>query len=231
MSIYLVKEVVETFAPSENAENWDNTGILIDSKYTSSEQKIMLTIDFTSEVEEECRINGIHTVVAYHPVIFKSLEKIDADKYVKCIQDKISVYSPHTQLDFLMNSYVKNLLPEYVTIEDTVKILKKECGLEKVRIVCNHRKNKYHKHTNVFVGVGAAYKNPEFKDALLITGEMSHHDMLKCKENNTEVVLLEHSNSERIFLKELRNLLLKDPRLSNYDILISTKDKDPVELL
>lgn len=59
------------------------------------------------------------------------------------------------------------------------------------------------------------------------TGEMSHHDVLDAVHRGTSVVLCEHSNTERGFLKHFA------PKINQalehkVDVIISAKDKDPL---
>lgn len=64
-----------------------------------------------------------------------------------------------------------------------------------------------------------------------LTGEMSHHEVLDAVHSGVSVILCEHSNSERGFLKEfaavLENEIWKDvdPRP---DVVLSKKDRDPL---
>lgn len=61
----------------------------------------------------------------------------------------------------------------------------------------------------------------------LITGEMSHHEMIFHQEHGRVVVLLEHSNSERGYLPLLKNHIEKSfPSIHCY---LSEFDKDPVQ--
>lgn len=65
---------------------------------------------------------------------------------------------------------------------------------------------------------------------LWLTGEMSHHEVLDATHQGSTVVLTDHSNSERGFLKILQ------PRLQNLfdqevQVLVSKKDRDPLEIV
>lgn len=235
--IQLVARCIEKFAPTSLAEKWDNTGILIDSntKYTDP-GKILLSIDLTEEVLEECISKGIGLMVCYHPVIFHPICRLTNKLIVKCVQNNISVYSPHTQLDPLMNKFVLDFLGERPgTLQDIAASLKKLSKMETFRVVKGSYKSiaprVYSNNGDIRVGVGAAFRNVVAENCLLITGEMSHHDMLKCRQNGVDVILMEHSNSERIFLGELKRLMGNDVELSGLEIVISEKDVDPVEFI
>jgi putative NIF3 family GTP cyclohydrolase 1 type 2 len=269
-----IKNAIAKFAPEELAEKWDNTGILVDSKNSSSSKQILLCIDFTDTVLEECLSLEVKYVVAYHPVIFPSIKNLTDDLLIRAIKNDISIYSPHTQLDPLMNQYLQSLIgSEPLSLLEIVNKIKSECRLSTLRIVyandCvnkdhmeqsegllnGHNKNEhindkppreehngqikrvlngrlskiYTNNGDIKFGVGAAFRKVDFSDCLIITGEMSHHDLLKCKRSNVDVILMEHSNSERVFLKELRRLLMED--LPDFNVMISLTDKDPVEFI
>ena len=65
---------------------------------------------------------------------------------------------------------------------------------------------------------------------LWITGEMSHHEVLDAVHNGTSVILCEHSNTERGYLKvfaEKLNVLLEQ----KVQIDVSSLDKDPLSVM
>lgn len=227
MSIWSIKDAVESFAPKESAEPWDNTGVLIDCSNDTAPKTVLLTIDLTDEVVAEAIRDGVSFIVSYHPVIFAPLRSIVDPRYVLCIQHGISVYSPHTQLDALMNAHLRTLVGSNVTLESALVTLRRMTGLCALRIVRGPDRL-YTNSGDIVAGVGAAFKAPDFKNVLILTGEMSHHDLLRCKRNGCSVILLEHSNSERIFLSELKRLL--GDALGGYSIAISKADRDPVEI-
>ena len=64
---------------------------------------------------------------------------------------------------------------------------------------------------------------------LYLTGEMSHHDLLEANAAGTAVLLTEHSNSERGFLRILKEKMEEKLReAGSVKIVISSADKDPV---
>ncbi len=98
-----VTSVLESIAPAEYAEEWDNVGLLIGSPAWSV-SRAMLTIDLTEPVLDEAAAAGTQLVVAYHPPIFEPLRTL-TDRTVssrialRCAGASIAVYSPHTALD------------------------------------------------------------------------------------------------------------------------------------
>ena len=72
----------------------------------------------------------------------------------------------------------------------------------------------------------------QHKADLFLTGELGHHDVLEALEQDTTVILCEHSNTERGYLSavlkpKLEELLAKDGGEA-VDVIVSTTDKDPL---
>jgi putative NIF3 family GTP cyclohydrolase 1 type 2 len=72
-------------------------------------------------------------------------------------------------------------------------------------------------------------------DALL-TGELSHHEVLDAVENGRTVFLCGHTNTERGFLsvvmrRELQQNIDGDIGPGKIEVIVSKKDKDPVEII
>lgn len=66
--------------------------------------------------------------------------------------------------------------------------------------------------------------------SLYVTGEMSHHDVLHAAQSGVSVILCDHSNTERGFLKVLQESLTKVFQ-NQVDIQVSKLDKDPLDVV
>uniref|UniRef100_A0A452HFY4 NIF3-like protein 1 n=1 Tax=Gopherus agassizii TaxID=38772 RepID=A0A452HFY4_9SAUR len=65
---------------------------------------------------------------------------------------------------------------------------------------------------------------------LYLTGEMSHHEVLDAVARGISVILCEHSNTERGFLSELRDMLAT--HLENkITVIVSERDRDPLQVV
>ncbi|ADM11768.1 NGG1p-interacting factor 3-like protein [Encephalitozoon intestinalis ATCC 50506] len=242
MSIHEIGKAIGRFASLRRAKtDWDNVGVIIDSGV--EDNKVLLTIDLTEPVLEESIELGIKNIIAYHPIIFKAIKKLGPKEsiVIRCISNGISVFSPHTALDPLMNNYIyslinngaflykKNYGPNTSTIENAISILKEKSGIRNFRICLARGHTMESVPESMYVGVGATFRNTPLKNSIVVTGEMSHHDLLSCIANNATVVLMEHSNSERICLEHISGKLQEE--LPDYKIFISTRDKDPVTII
>ncbi len=102
-TIQQVADVLESFAPSELAESWDNVGLLVgDHEWTAG--KVMTCLTLTPSTVAEAVKQGANLVVTHHPLPFHALKKITSKTNVgrmllHLITANIGVYSPHTAFD------------------------------------------------------------------------------------------------------------------------------------
>jgi dinuclear metal center YbgI/SA1388 family protein len=102
----LVQDVcaaMEKWAPLAWQESYDNSGLLVGQKDTQV-TGILISLDCTEEVVDEALQRGCNMIISHHPIIFKGLKKITGANYVektiiKAIQNSISLYACHTNLD------------------------------------------------------------------------------------------------------------------------------------
>ena len=71
---------------------------------------------------------------------------------------------------------------------------------------------------------------------MVLTGEMSHHEVLAATHANVSVILTDHSNTERGFLPILAQRLssgLADDGVSNdqVQVVVSELDSDPLNVM
>ncbi|KAM6129896.1 NIF3-like protein 1 [Pterocles gutturalis] len=132
---------------------------------------------------------------------------------------------PHTGMGRLCT------LSEPVSLSDIIEHIKSHLKLTNIRLA---------------VGMGKTLESPVEKAALCagsgssvlkgveadlyLTGEMSHHDVLDAVANGISVILCEHSNTERGFLSELRDMLAIHLQ-NKINILVSEKDRDPLQVV
>lgn len=62
---------------------------------------------------------------------------------------------------------------------------------------------------------------------LYLTGEMSHHEVLDAVCKGTHVVLCDHTNTERGFLKVVQGRLV-DQLAMKVQVIVSETDRDPL---
>jgi dinuclear metal center YbgI/SA1388 family protein len=106
MLLKKILAALEEIAPLALAEAWDNVGLLAgDPRQVIS--RVLLTIDYTTDVAAEGRNLNCDLIIAYHPPIFSAVKRMTADGPSALIHDAIrrgvAIYSPHTAWDVATN--------------------------------------------------------------------------------------------------------------------------------
>lgn len=100
-----VARAMAEIAPLALADrSWDNVGVLVESSAPNEKSTVMLTIDLTPEVMEECLQKNVEVILSYHPPIFSSFKRLTLNNtkqkiILQVVQAGMSIYSPHTSLD------------------------------------------------------------------------------------------------------------------------------------
>ncbi|WP_291907562.1 Nif3-like dinuclear metal center hexameric protein [Chitinophaga sp. CB10] len=107
MQIKEIIRAIESFAPLQYQESYDNAGLLFGDA-SREVTNVLLTLDATEEVIDEAIARGCNLVVAHHPIVFGGLKKITGSNYVervaiKAIRHDVAVYAAHTNLDNVRN--------------------------------------------------------------------------------------------------------------------------------
>ena len=126
MKLQTIVQALEKIAPPALAEEWDNTGLLLNPLEPHDPDRVLLTIDLSEAVAAEAVEAGVGLVVAYHPVLFRPVQRLDADRahdraVMRLLRADIALYSPHTALDAVRGG-VNDWLAEGVG-EGTVSVL------------------------------------------------------------------------------------------------------------
>tara|TARA_B100000795_G_scaffold269068_1_gene257419 strand:- start:32 stop:811 length:780 start_codon:yes stop_codon:yes gene_type:complete len=103
MTIRNVTNYLEKIAPLEQAEDFDNVGLLI-GDYNTKVNGVLITLDTLEKTIDEAIANNCNLIISFHPIIFNGLKKINGNSYVervvlKAIQNNIAIYATHTALD------------------------------------------------------------------------------------------------------------------------------------
>lgn len=197
--------------------------------------------------------------IIFSPLKSLSMQDSKQRVILKAIQNGISVYCPHTAFDACQNGINEWLirgvcdsaglpvlpndknqnvgfgrvssLQKPASIESIIDRMKAFLGLEKCRVALSttHTVNSIVQKIAVCAGSGASLYKPGSCD-VYITGEMSHSNLLAACASGTTVLLFEHSNTERGFLKSvLQSLLTKE--CPEVDFVCSSTDMDPIKIM
>eukprot|EP00823_Brevimastigomonas_motovehiculus_P006119 TRINITY_DN4879_c0_g1_i1.p1 TRINITY_DN4879_c0_g1~~TRINITY_DN4879_c0_g1_i1.p1 ORF type:complete len:400 (+),score=69.94 TRINITY_DN4879_c0_g1_i1:41-1201(+) len=104
LSLTQLCNVMGQLYPLRLAASWDNVGLLVECSGNPTIERVTMTIDLTEKVLEEAIQNKSQLIIAYHPPIFVPLKRLTQSSVkeriiVKCLENHISVYSPHSAWD------------------------------------------------------------------------------------------------------------------------------------
>lgn len=106
-------EFLETFAPSDLAEEWDNVGLLIGNA-DAEIRRVMTCLTITPPVVAEAIRGEVDLIVTHHPLPFRPLNRLTTETsagrmILELAAHRIAVYSPHTSFDSAANGINQRL--------------------------------------------------------------------------------------------------------------------------
>ena len=107
MKLNKIIECLEKWAPPSLQEEYDNSGLIIGNNQNEI-KGILVTLDCTEEIINEAIKKNCNLIISHHPLIFRPIKKITGSNHVersiiKAIQNSISIYSIHTNLDNILS--------------------------------------------------------------------------------------------------------------------------------
>ena len=138
MKIRELTRFLETIAPAQLQEEYDNSGLIIGDADTEITGAI-ICLDSIEAVIDEAIAHKCNLVIAHHPLIFRGIKKLNSSSYIgrtilKAIQNNINIYAIHTNLDNVLYQGVNTKIAETLGLQNTT-ILSKKRNLSKVEIL------------------------------------------------------------------------------------------------
>jgi dinuclear metal center YbgI/SA1388 family protein len=223
-------KIMENIAPQKLAESYDNVGLMIGNK-DEEVHKILIALDVTLEVIEEAIEKECNLILTHHPILFIKPKTITTDtligrKIIKLIENKLNVYSSHTNLDIVqegLGDIATELLgyENYKVLEVNKTFDNNNNGIGRIIKVnspigllelCNRVKEKYNTPFVKFVGdenkeintiallngSGEDFFNLVRKKGCdcIITGDTSYHHVSDMREENIAIIDAGHFATE-----------------------------------
>ncbi len=226
-----IYDYINTLAPFETQEEWDNSGLLIGA-FDSRVKKAVLSLDATMDVCTFAADLGADLIVSHHPIIFSPLSALPKESaaYI-CAGNNVSVVSVHTNFDKAQeginanlckilglrdaapveNSFIyKGSLESEMSIDDFAQLVADRLCVSGIRYTDTDKPIK-----TVAVGGGACeeYIEDSMKVAdCFLTGDMKYHPMLDAAEKGFAVISAGHFETENeAFLMLLEKLQAQFP--------------------
>lgn len=248
-----ILDMFEKLAPSELAEDWDNTGLLV-GRNDKNIKKIMLCLDITKASADEAVRSNVDLIISHHPVIFRSLSKIIESEpkgniLYTLIRNDICAYAAHTNLDFAESGVntllaeilnLKNvalygegpgktgMLPNIVSLHEFIMYVKSVLNADSVRAV-GEPDAKISKAA-VFSGSFDNNLNALLQSGadVLVTGDLKHHTVLDLREAGLSAIDAGHFNTEVIILPVLADIIKN--RFPDIEVFCFKKEEEPFKV-
>ncbi|MBT8296261.1 MAG: Nif3-like dinuclear metal center hexameric protein [Gramella sp.] len=135
MIIQEVIDLIEDFAPTKYAEDFDNVGLLVGNSHDKV-SGALITLDTLEATIDEAIAKKCNLVISFHPIIFSGLKKLTGKNYVertilKAIKNDIAIYAIHTALD---NQYkgVNDMICEKIGLKNRKILIPRKDTIKKL---------------------------------------------------------------------------------------------------
>lgn len=230
---------LDSHAPFESAENWDNSGLLLgDLSYEVS--RVYLSLDVSLDILDSLESNSL--LIVHHPFIFTSMRKVDFSTTIgkiiqACILKNISIICMHTNYDkSILNSYFTKQVLGFdsytsdtfvckvdvdMNFDELVAKVKSKLNLSTIQIV---RPDKcIVRSLGITTGSGSEFVFSSSVDVYL-TGDLKYHTAFDAKERGVGLIDISHFASEICFADSLAEIL----KILPIEVII-TNSKNPFE--
>lgn len=130
MKIKELAAYLETIAPTNYQEEYDNAGLIVGDP-NAEIKGVLLCLDSTEAIVEEAISKDCNLIIAHHPIVFRGLKKITGKNYVertiiKAIKNDIAIYAIHTNLDNVYHQGVNAKICQKLGLEYTEILVPKK---------------------------------------------------------------------------------------------------------
>lgn len=117
--------LMETIAPLQLAERWDNPGLQLGS-VNWPVRKIWTALDPCPEVVEAACRHHVDMLITHHPLLFNPIKSIDIDTptgqmIARAVQHRLTIYTAHTNLDSVADG-LNDILAHRLGLKETTAL-------------------------------------------------------------------------------------------------------------
>lgn len=237
MKLIQLHEILEKKFPRVYACEWDNDGLMCAAKMDAPVNKVLCTLDVTTEALLHAYTNGFDTIISHHPLIFRPLGAITPDyshvarKALYALQNGINVFSYHTRFDAMpggINDLLANQLEllkirtfgdgesdmgrlgelhTEMSAENFCKFVKEKLGCDTLSY-SKSEKNTV-KTVAVLGGAGKDFIDGARKAGadVLVSGELGYNNMAEALERGIMLVEAGHFFTEDVACKYFSEIM------------------------
>ena len=103
MNVQQILRLIDSVAPFETQEPWDNSGLLVGSP-DQEVSAVLFALDVTESVIDEALVHGADLIITHHPLMFSPRKRLTDEDYEgrlirRLILSGCSLIAAHTNLD------------------------------------------------------------------------------------------------------------------------------------
>lgn len=103
LTVAVVMDFLERFAPSDLAADWDNVGLLLGDR-AAAVPSLMTCLTVTPDSAAEAIESGCSLIVTHHPILFRAVKRLttatpEGQMLLALARAGVAVCSPHTAFD------------------------------------------------------------------------------------------------------------------------------------
>ena len=205
MKIKTLTKKLEKNFPKDIAESWDNIGLLVGDENREI-TKVQISLDATEKIIDHAIENKVNLIITHHPIIFSGIKNITSKNFIgkkllKLIENKIAVYSMHTNLDS-----AKEGLNQYITEKlgvKTSKILEEKYMDIYLLSVCV-KEEFTEKLKSKIEKFGLEYNG--YKNIYYTSNSLENFEKEKFVDNNKKISLLGEKGKLSNLLNEIKKI-------------------------
>ena len=242
--------LIDTLAPFETAEEWDNVGLLLGSA-KASVSRVLIALDVTAAVLEEATQLECQAIVSHHPFLFHAARRItDSDRegalMLEMARRGITHIAAHTNLDKApggMNDALLAALDLQGRGEGFLRVAVLPEGMTFGQL-CERTAQRLQAEIRTYgapdtpvhaLGCCSGAGAEEYRAAMaqgadcFLTGEVRHNVALDALHDGCLVIEAGHFETERPGCEALRASLQKAADELQYNVIFFASDADALE--
>lgn len=237
-------EYINTIAPFDTQESWDNSGMLI-GDMNAEVTKAAVVLDITNEEIQKAKKLGAELIISHHPVIFFPLKSVTKGSVpYELVSSSVNALCCHTPLDIAnggTNDSLASLLGFDVHQSENEPILRiGEIAETTTAQLAEHisktlgttvryaDSGRAIKKIAICTGAGCSLIEAAGDIDAFITGDASHHNFLDCVQAGVTLIAAGHYETEIVVVPTLvKKLCEKFPNVE----IIDLKQKNPIKFI
>ena len=244
MNIKEFLKIIDSFAPFELAEDWDNSGLMVGS-YESEVKGVAVCLDAVHEAVIKAGESNCNVLLCHHPLIFRGIRSINLDSaqgrtIQEAIKRGVNIIAAHTNWDkaeegvnfqlaeslglndiMPLDSFgLSGVLANSMNSREFLEHVKRVWNLSRLDYYAASHESKNISRVSLCGGSGSEFWKSAKKlgSDVYITADMKYHDLIDSTREGLNILLVEHGEMERASLPALAN------KISDYGIKVLLLD-------